>query len=207
MQVNGGCRCGLQDPGRFQIDARLDNRASNGYSVRNRATVFDSFQTVNSVGSTRIAERAATSLGEVLETETGVAKRSFGPGSSRPVIRGFDGDRVLVLQDGVRSGSVGSQSGDHGETVDPLSAERIEVVKGPGTLLYGSNALGGVVNVIGHHEDEAHDGVRGFTGVAGSADKQAGGRRCRIRCEELALSREPECPADRRSSNPDRPHP
>ena len=139
-------------------------------------TVFDSFQTVNSVGSTRIAERAATSLGEVLETETGVAKRSFGPGSSRPVIRGFDGDRVLVLQDGVRSGSVGSQSGDHGETVDPLSAERIEVVKGPGTLLYGSNALGGVVNVIGHHEDEAHDGVRGFfTGVAGSADKQAGG--------------------------------
>jgi iron complex outermembrane receptor protein len=139
-------------------------------------TVFESFQTVNSVGSTRIAERAATSLGEVLEAESGVAKRSFGPGSSRPVIRGFDGDRVLVLQDGVRSGSVGSQSGDHGETVDPLSAERIEVVKGPGTLLYGSNALGGVVNVIGHHEDEAHDGVRGFfTGVAGTADKQAGG--------------------------------
>jgi iron complex outermembrane receptor protein len=138
-------------------------------------SVFDSFQTVNSVGSTRIAERASTSLGEVLETETGVAKRSFGPGSSRPVIRGFDGDRVLVLQDGVRSGSVGSQSGDHGETVDPLSAERIEVVKGPGTLLYGSNALGGVVNVIGHHEDEAHEGVRGFfTGVAGTADKQAG---------------------------------
>ncbi|HVF29733.1 MAG TPA: TonB-dependent receptor [Pyrinomonadaceae bacterium] len=137
-------------------------------------SVFESFQTVNSVGSTRIAERASTSLGEVLETESGVAKRSFGPGSSRPVIRGFDGDRVLVLQDGVRSGSVGSQSGDHGETVDPLSAERIEVVKGPGTLLYGSNALGGVVNVIGHHEDEAHDGVRGFfTGVGGTADKQA----------------------------------
>jgi iron complex outermembrane receptor protein len=138
-------------------------------------SLFDSFQSVNSVGSTRIAERASTSLGEVLETETGVAKRSFGPGSSRPVIRGFDGDRVLVLQDGVRSGSVGSQSGDHGETVDALSAERIEVVKGPGTLLYGSNALGGVVNVIGHHDDEAHNGVRGFfTGVAGSADKQAG---------------------------------
>ncbi len=139
-------------------------------------SVFDSFQSVNSIGSTRITERASTSLGEVLETETGVAKRSFGPGSSRPVIRGFDGDRVLVLEDGVRSGSVGSQSGDHGETVDPLSAERIEVVKGPATLLYGSNALGGVVNVIGHHEDQAQNGVRGFfTGVAGTADKQAGG--------------------------------
>lgn len=138
-------------------------------------SVFDSFQTVNSVGSTRIAERASTSLGEVLETETGVAKRSFGPGASRPVIRGFDGDRVLVLQDGVRSGSVGSQSGDHGETVDPLSAERIEVVKGPATLLYGSNAIGGVVNVIGHHEEEAHQGARGFfNAIGGTADRQGG---------------------------------
>ena len=136
-------------------------------------SVFDSFQTVNSVGSTRITERASTSIGEVLENETGVAKRSFGVGSSRPVIRGFDGDRVLVLQDGVRSGSIGSQSGDHGEPIDPLVAERIEVVKGPATLLYGSNALGGVVNVIGNDENEAHEGFRGFaTGVGGTADKQ-----------------------------------
>lgn len=138
-------------------------------------SVFDSFQSVNSVGSTQITERASTSLGDVLANETGVAKRSFGPGSSRPVIRGFDGDRVLVLQDGVRTGSVGSQSGDHGEPIDPLSAERIEVVKGPGTLLYGSNAIGGVVNVIGNDENESHEGFRGFaTGVAGTADRQAG---------------------------------
>ena len=137
-------------------------------------SVFDSFQSVNSIGSTRITERASTSLGEVLEAETGVAKRSFGPGSARPVIRGFDGDRVLVLQDGVRTGSVGSQSADHGEPVDPLGAERIEVVKGPGTLLYGSNALGGVVNVIGNDENAAHDGFRGFaTGIGGTADSQA----------------------------------
>lgn len=137
-------------------------------------SVFDSFQSVNSVGSARITEKGATSLGEVLETETGVAKRAFGPGSSRPVIRGFDGDRVLVLQDGVRSGSVGSQSGDHGETVDPLSAERIEVVKGPGTLLYGSNAIGGVVNVINSDENQAHNGFRGFlTGVGATVDRQA----------------------------------
>jgi iron complex outermembrane receptor protein len=138
-------------------------------------SVFDSFQSVNSVSSTQITERASTSLGEVLENETGVAKRSFGVGSSRPVIRGFDGDRVLVLQDGVRGGSLGSQSGDHGESVDPLSAERIEVVKGPGTLLYGSNALGGVVNVIGNDENEAHKGFRGFfTALAGTADRQGG---------------------------------
>lgn len=137
-------------------------------------SVFDSFQTVNSVGSTRITEKASTSLGEVLEFETGVAKRSFGPGTARPVIRGFDGDRVLVLQDGTRSGTVGSQSGDHGETVDPLSAERIEVVKGPATLLYGSNAIGGVVNVINNDENEKHEGFRGnFTGLGGTVDRQA----------------------------------
>jgi iron complex outermembrane recepter protein len=136
-------------------------------------SVFDSFQTVNSVGQTRIAEKGATSLGEVLENETGVAKRSFGPGSSRPVVRGFDGDRVLVLQNGLRNGSVGSQSGDHGEPVDPASAERIEVVKGPATLLYGSNALGGVVNVIGSDENNKHEGVRGFFSALGStADRQ-----------------------------------
>lgn len=138
-------------------------------------SVFDSFQSVNSVGSTQITERASTSLGDVLANEPGIAKRSFGPGSSRPVIHGMDGDRVLIAQDGVRTGSLGSQSGDHGEPIDPISAERIEVLKGPGTLLYGSNAIGGVVNVISNDENEAHEGFRGtVTGLAGTADHQAG---------------------------------
>lgn len=138
-------------------------------------SVFDSFQTVNSVGSTKIMQKAATSIGEVLESEPGVTKRSFGPGPSRPVIRGFDGDRVLVLQDGIRTGSLASQSGDHAEPVDPVGAERIEVLKGPATLLYGSNAIGGVVNVIDHHDNDFVNGFRGsLTGVTGSADKQAG---------------------------------
>lgn len=136
-------------------------------------SLSESFQTVNSVGMTRIMEKASSSIGDVLESETGVAKRSFGPGSSRPVIRGFDGDRVLVLEDGIRSGSVGSQSGDHGEPIDPLSVERIEVVKGPGTLLYGSNAIGGVVNAIAQEGDDYHDGFRGSaTGIEGTADDQ-----------------------------------
>jgi iron complex outermembrane receptor protein len=138
-------------------------------------STFDSFQSVTSVSSNTISQRASTSLGEVLEGETGVAKRSFGAGSSRPVLRGFDGDRVLVAQDGVRSGSLGSQSGDHGESVDPLSIERIEVVKGPATLLYGSNAIGGVVNAISNHEDSAHDGFRGYgTLLGGTANTQFG---------------------------------
>ncbi len=158
----------------FRLDIAALREQVTVTATGTEQSVFDSFQTVTSVGSARITEKASTSIGEVLEFEPGVAKRSFGPGSSRPILRGFDGDRVLVTADGVRVGSVGSQSGDHGEPIDPLAAERIEVLKGPATLLYGSNAIGGVVNVIGHHDDDMHEGFRGFlTTVGGTADRQA----------------------------------
>ncbi len=138
-------------------------------------SVYEAFQTVTSVGASRIAEQANTAIGEVLERESGVGKRSFGPGSGRPIIRGFDGDRVLVLQDGIRTGSVGSQSGDHGEPIDTLSLERLEVIKGPATLLYGSNAIGGVVNAVTNDEDDAHEGFRGFfTGLGATNNRQGG---------------------------------
>lgn len=138
-------------------------------------SVYESFQSVNSVGSTRIREQANTAIGEVLEREAGVGKRSFGPGTSRPVIRGFDGDRVLVLQDGIRTGSVGSQSGDHGEPIDTLGLERLEVIKGPATLLYGSNAIGGVVNAVSSDENDPHEGFRGtFSGLGGTNNRQGG---------------------------------
>jgi iron complex outermembrane receptor protein len=140
----------------------------------NEQTTFEAFQSVSSLDSTRLAEESHPSLGEVLDKEPGVAKRSFGPGSARPVIRGFDGDRVLVLQDGLRTGSIGSQSADHGEPVDVLSLERLEVVKGPATLLYGSNAIGGVVNAVTGH-DFPHTGVHGYvTGLGGTTNDQAG---------------------------------
>ena len=77
-------------------------------------TTFESFQTVATLDTLELAQKSETSLGEVLNNQPGVAKRSFGPGSSRPVIRGFDGDRVLVMQDGVPTGALSSQSGDHG---------------------------------------------------------------------------------------------
>jgi iron complex outermembrane receptor protein len=126
--------------------------------------------------STQITNRAAVGLGDVLDNEAGIAKRSGSAGSSRPVIRGFDGDRVLVSSDGVGVGSLASQSGDHSEPVDTLSVERIEVVKGPATLLYGSNAIGGVVNAISGHDEGAHPGFRGyFSGIGGTNNGQAAG--------------------------------
>lgn len=138
-------------------------------------STFDALQSVSTVDSLKILERASTSLGEVLDGQPGVSKRSFGPGNSRPVIRGFDGDRVLVSTDGVRVGSLASQSGDHGEPIDPLTVERIEVVKGPATLLYGSNAIGGIVNAISGHDEGSHPGTRGYLSlIGGPTNGQAG---------------------------------
>ncbi len=136
-------------------------------------STFDAIATVSSVDSTQITERAAVGLGDVLNNEAGVSKRSSGPGTSRPVIRGFDGDRVMVSSDGVNVGSLASQSGDHSEPVDTLAVERIEVVKGPATLLYGSSAIGGVVNAISGHDEGAHPGFRGYaSGIGGTNNSQ-----------------------------------
>ncbi len=142
-------------------------------------TTFQAVHAVTSLDSFDLAEVMAPSLGEVLDGQLGIAKRAFGVGSARPVVRGFDGDRVLIMQDGVSIGSLGSQSADHGEPIDPASVERIEVVKGPATLLYGSNAIGGVVNAVSNHQgihDQPHQGWRGQVSSAfGSANAQAGG--------------------------------
>jgi iron complex outermembrane receptor protein len=136
--------------------------------------VGSSYQSVSSVGALELTQRNPISIGEALEYQPGIAKRSFGPGSGRPVIRGFDGDRVLVLQDGLRVGGIASQSADEVEPIDVLSLDRVEIVKGPATLLYGSNAIGGVVNGISTN-DVYQKGPSGyFTTFGGTNDWQAG---------------------------------
>jgi len=87
-------------------------------------------------------------IGEVLAKVSGVSATSFSPGASRPVLRGLQGDRVRVLVDGIGSIDAANVSTDHAVPIDPLTAERIEVLRGPAGLLYGSSAIGGVVNVI-----------------------------------------------------------
>ena len=87
-------------------------------------------------------------IGEVLAKIPGVSATSFSPGASRPVLRGFAGDRVRVLVDGIGSIDASNVSADHAVTIDPLTVDRIEVLRGPAVLLYGSSAIGGAVNVI-----------------------------------------------------------
>lgn len=159
----------------FQIRLRVVGEQVTVTASGGEQTSFNSIQSVTSLTAVELAEKNPQSLGEALDNELGVAKRTFGPGTSRPVIRGFDGDRVLVLEDGNRIGALGFQSGDHAEPIDVLNLEKLEVVKGPATLLYGSSAIGGVVNAVTGHES-AHPGLRGyFTAIGGSNNYQGGG--------------------------------
>lgn len=87
-------------------------------------------------------------IGETLARQPGVSATSFGPNASRPVLRGLQGERVRVLTDGIGSFDVSNTSVDHAVAINPLTADRIEVLRGPSALLFGSSAIGGVVNVI-----------------------------------------------------------
>ena len=109
---------------------------------------FEAYQATSVLAGEELTLELESTLGAALQNQVGIAQRSFGPGPSRPVVRGLDGDRVLILEDGQRMGDLSSQSGDHGVTTNPAAARRLEVVRGPATLLYGSNAIGGLVNVI-----------------------------------------------------------
>ena len=104
---------------------------------------------VTTLGESALRRKSANSLGELLDGQPGVSASSFGGAVSRPIIRGFDGSRVAILESGLGTGDVSETSPDHAVTVEPLLTKRVEVLRGPGTLLYGSNAIGGVVNVVG----------------------------------------------------------
>jgi iron complex outermembrane receptor protein len=113
--------------------------------VRNRADILSGVSVVTGETLTRDLR---TTLGETLEHQAGVSATSFGPNASRPVLRGFQGDRIRILTDGIGSLDISSSSADHAVAINPLTADRIEVLRGPSALMFGSAAIGGVVNVI-----------------------------------------------------------
>ena len=110
-----------------------------------------------------IQKRSEVSFGEMLNGEPGVAMRSMGSAPARPVIRGMDGDRILVLENGERMGDISETSADHTISLDPMVANRLEVVRGPASLLYGSSALGGVINLMTTDIPDRWD--KGMSGV------------------------------------------
>ena len=111
-------------------------------------TIASSATPVTVLHNDNLRMKAGSTIGETIQNELGVHGQSFGPGVGLPVIRGQDGPRVRVLSNGLGANDASQNSPDHASITAPLNAERIEILRGPATLLYGSGAIGGVVNVI-----------------------------------------------------------
>ena len=104
---------------------------------------------VGIVEAQELQRSTSGSLAAALDWQPGVTTSAFTSGASRPILRGFDGPRVRILNSGIESLDASSTSPDHGTAIEPLLTERVEILRGPSTLLYGSSAIGGAVNVIG----------------------------------------------------------
>jgi iron complex outermembrane receptor protein len=155
---------GHEDPGDVVVITGVGPARTSGEMIASTTVL----------GSEEITERISGGLGDTLESLPGIASTAFGPGASRPVIRGLGAERVQVLTNGIGVVDASAASPDHAVTGDPLGAERIEILRGPATLAYGGGAAGGVVNVIdGLIVEELPDNPFSAMGYAGytSADE------------------------------------
>ncbi|MCW5624013.1 MAG: TonB-dependent receptor [Burkholderiales bacterium] len=142
------------------------------------SSLLDMVQPADVLSGPKLQFKLQPSLGETLGNEVGVSSSYFGPGASRPIIRGLDGERIKILNNGSGVIDASGASPDHAVAYDPLVADRIEIVRGPATLLYGASAIGGVVNTIDNRIPTAAPD-RGFSGSAqlrygGAATERAG---------------------------------
>jgi iron complex outermembrane receptor protein len=156
--------------------ARLDDVIVTGtpFGVTDRASLL----AVEVLGEEQLAVAPAATLGDLVNGLPGVRSSNFAPGASRPVIRGLSGPRVQVLTNGLGLIDASSVSPDHQVAVDPAEASRIEIVRGPSTLVFGGSAIGGVVNIIDERvpTTRADDGLDGHVSAQSSSiDNGRGG--------------------------------
>ena len=112
------------------------------------SSLLDMAQPADVLAGPKLGLRLESTLGETLSNEIGISLSYFGPNASRPIIRGLDGERVRILQNGAGVLDASGASPDHNVALEPLIVDRIEVVRGPSALLYGASAVGGVINAI-----------------------------------------------------------
>jgi iron complex outermembrane receptor protein len=139
-------------------------------------------QPIAVVSGDELARVRASTLGETLANQLGVSSSYFGAGASRPIIRGLAGARVQMLADGIDAMDAATISDDHAATIEPLVADQIEIFRGPMTLLYGSGAVGGVVNTVTTRIPELApaDGFEGAFELRGDSAAQARGAAVRL---------------------------
>jgi iron complex outermembrane receptor protein len=131
--------------------------------------LLDMVSPVSVLTGERLLRAQQATLGETMGTLPGISSSYYGPNASRPVIRGLDGERVRILQNGMGVLDASGTSVDHAVSLETLTARRIEAVRGPATLLYGPSAIGGVVNVI-----DGRIPAEGTGGVAAGVDVRYG---------------------------------
>ncbi|MEY4269458.1 MAG: hypothetical protein RLZZ58_674 [Pseudomonadota bacterium] len=140
---------------------------------------LDVLGNVSVIEGDKLAQDVRAQIGDSLTRQPGVSATSFSAGASRPVLRGFQGERVRILTDGIGSIDVSNTSADHAVTIDPLTSERIEILRGPAVLLFGSQAIGGAVNVfdrrIARKMPEAPLHIDAIAGFGSAADDISGG--------------------------------
>ena len=129
-----------------------------------QSTVFegqteDQFaQSANVIHGQELQAKQADTIGETVSNELGVSSTYFGPGASRPIIRGLGSNRVRVLENGIGALDVSSLSEDHAVSIEPYFARQVEILRGPATLRYGPGAIGGIVNVVNRRLPKSLDG-------------------------------------------------
>ena len=142
--------------------------------ARRAETRFDELQEATRVLSgDELRKKYSMTLAETMKNELGVAIRSMGPAPARPVIRGLSGDRVQINVDGIESQDLSSTSADHAVTVETFNAERLEIIRGPRTLLHTATAGGGVINVVKHKIPETRP--KRFSGASAPMGKRSTG--------------------------------
>lgn len=162
-------------------------------------TASDAFQSTSTLGGNDLQRTTAASLADLLATQPGVAASTFAPGASRPNIRGLDDYRVRVQENGIGSHDASDFSQDHQVPVDPLSADKVELIRGPATLRYGNQAIGGVVNATNNRipqslvPDNFSARLKGGTnsvdhGIDGAASVDASGENIAIHADAFGRS-------------------
>jgi len=112
------------------------------------SNTFEQVEPVNNLEGAELRQRARTTIGETLNDEPGVSQTWFGPNASRPIIRGLGGFDIRVLSNGVSTIDASASSPDHAVAAEPLTLRKVEVIRGPAAVMYGGNAVGGVVNLF-----------------------------------------------------------
>ncbi|MCH9798001.1 MAG: TonB-dependent receptor plug domain-containing protein, partial [Gammaproteobacteria bacterium] len=123
----------------------------------------DMVRPVRIIGSKELMHNSSASLGRNLKNIPGISNSSWGENVGRPVIRGMDGNRIKILNNGLGVNDISALSGDHPVGIDALSADQIEIIKGPASIIYGGGSVGGTINIIDHTIH--NEFIKGLTGV------------------------------------------